>query len=151
MQEIKQTFKFPRILTIAFVIQFLVFILFCYKTNEVNNAWMLTSIFFFLIGAFLFFKFHLKIDDSGIKYSFFPFVKKTIKWNNITNCEINKISALYDFGGWGIRYSIKYGWGYIFCSGDVLTVYKTNGKRITFSIKDKQEIEKWIEKQNTKK
>ena len=91
-------------------------------------------------------KFNLEINESGINYSLFPFVKKRIEWNEINAYEINKISALGDFLGWGIRFSKKYGLSYIFNSDYGLTIVKQNGKKMTFSIKNQTEMGEWMKK-----
>jgi hypothetical protein len=146
MQEVKETFKFPKILAILFVVQFAFFIIY-FLNNEEDRTLLLFSIVIFVIGVILAFaKFHLYIGNNGISYSLFPFTSKVIQWKDVKNCEINKISALDDFSGWGIRYSKKYGWGYIFDSSYALSVFNTNGRRITFSIKDKKAIEKIVKK-----
>jgi len=46
----------------------------------------------------------LKIDESGIHYSYWPFAKnKTILWTSISKLYIRKYDALGEYGGWGYR------------------------------------------------
>ena len=73
------------------------------------------AIFIFsLIALFWFMRLKTEIDKSGIRMSFFPFVKKKVNWNEIKRVKI----VDYGFvGGWGIRLWTKYG-----------TVYNTKGK-----------------------
>jgi len=73
------------------------------------------AIFIFsLIALFWFMRLKTEIDESGIRMSFFPFVKKKVNWNEIKRVKI----VDYGFvGGWGIRLWTKYG-----------TVYNTKGK-----------------------
>ena len=65
-------------------------------------------------------------------------------WKDVKKIELVKLSALSDFLGWGIRYSKKYGWGYITNSEDGLFIDKPNGKKITISVKDKDALESFL-------
>lgn len=140
MQEIDETFNFPKFLSVLFIIQFVFFIIYSMNNKE-DSSLLWFSVVILLIGLFLILaKFNLKISKNGINYSIFPFVNKGIKWKDVKNYEINKISALNDFAGWGIRYSKKYGWGYIFNSNYALTILTEDRKKVTFSIQH-QDIE----------
>ncbi|MFT5725320.1 MAG: hypothetical protein ACI9JN_002445 [Bacteroidia bacterium] len=73
------------------------------------------SIFMFLI-AYMFLRVYLKTEVGwdGITFHFSPFFKKQILWNQIKSAEIVDYGFL---GGWGFRYSRKYG-----------TVYNVSGR-----------------------
>ena len=71
----------------------------------------------FTVALLLFFfvlKLQTKIDEQGIQMRFFPLSKKEISWDQIATIEVIDYGFV---GGWGIRYSAKYG-----------TVYNTKGK-----------------------
>ena len=57
-------------------------------------------LFFFLL------KLQTKIDDKGIEMHYILLSKKDIKWEQIENTKVIDYSFV---GGWGIRYSSKYG------------------------------------------
>lgn len=67
-----------------------------------------------------------------------------MSWEDVKKIELVKLSALSDFLGWGIRYSKKYGWGYITDSEYGLFIEKQNGKKVTISVKDKDTLESFL-------
>ncbi|GAB2778467.1 hypothetical protein GCM10027275_22330 [Rhabdobacter roseus] len=76
-------------------------------------------VFSFLIvaGVILlcyFMRLYTHFTAEGIFVRYFPFVKKLIPWNDIDSAEI----ITYNFVGYGIRFSLKYG-----------TVYNTSGNQ----------------------
>lgn len=87
----------------------------------------------------------VEINQNGIQYKMFPFVNKTIAWNEIEKYEIVNISPLADFLGWGFRYSSKYGWSYILDTQYAIAIQKTDGKKLALSVKDKQEVLNFLE------
>ena len=73
---------------------------------------------------------------------------KMLEWSSAQTIEIIKIDALSDFLGWGLRYSKKYGWGYILGNDYAIFVTLKNNKKYTFTIKDKDLIIAFLEKNN---
>ena len=47
------------------------------------------------------------IDDSGISIRFVPFDKRFIPWSDIDKAYVRTYSPLLEYGGWGIRFSLK--------------------------------------------
>lgn len=45
------------------------------------------------------------IDDTGIRYRYFPFQLKTvvIEWNELNDAYIREYNSFHEYGGWGIR------------------------------------------------
>src|SRR5690606_28434877 len=82
----------------------------------------------------------VQISPERIKYSMFPFVDRELPWSEIENYEVDSISPLGDFGGWGIRYSRKYGWSYIRDTNYVIAIKKKNRKKISLSINDREKL-----------
>ena len=72
-----------------------------------NTGMILLALFTAALLLFFFFlKLQTKIDDKGIQLNYFPLSKKDIKWEQIESTMVID----YGFaGGWGIRYSSKYG------------------------------------------
>ncbi len=62
----------------------------------------------FMIGVLILFltmRLSLRIDAEGIHYRFFPLHRKyrSIPWHAIADAHIRNYSALYEYGGWGIK------------------------------------------------
>lgn len=82
------------------------------------------------------------MDSVCFRYKLFPFHinYKKIDWKDLDVIHFSNISALSDLLGWGLRYSKKFGWAYIFNSDDVILLQLKNGKKIAITIKNKSEI-----------
>ena len=138
--QFRENSGFPNFITILFIIQF-VFFLFYWHKNQDDKYLLYFSIAIFLIGVFLAFaKMTLTMNDEWLTYSFslFPVVK--IRWKEVEHAEVLSISPIEDFAGWGIRYSAKYGWGYITNLDNGLFIRKTNGKKVVLSIKNRKAV-----------
>lgn len=102
---------------------------FNYEYLLILFAWAL--VYFLLLSA------HLKwsISKDSFEYSFFPFIrKKSIPKNSITQLEIIKINPILDFGGWGIRYSRKYGRAYTTSGRHVLHIEYGENKKLNLTV-----------------
>ena len=69
------------------------------------------SMLIFLLSAMFIFSLNLqtRIDEFGIHFKFWPIqsVKKNIPWSSIKRCYVRKYSPLKEYGGWGLRGSIR--------------------------------------------
>ena len=65
------------------------------------QLWIMFSVLLLLLSL----KLKVQINSHGIQYQMLPFHRKAryISWQEITACQILKINALKEFGGWGIR------------------------------------------------
>ena len=138
--EIKETSKMPSFILILFGIQLIVFLFLFIKSKNSD-----LEIFYILLPVTLILslsKMTVILNTKVFKYKLFPLHLnyKAFEWKEIKQIQISKIDALSDFAGWGLRYSKKYGWGYIFSSNDVILLTFKNDKKITITIKDKTEI-----------
>ncbi len=117
--------------------------LFFVWTQPLPSGVKLGIAFFILLINALLWTAHLKviIDEKGIKYQFFPFhfQSRQIAWAEIKTSVLRTYNALTEFGGWGLRYTLK-GTGYIMAGSKGLEVELKNGKKIIFSITKEQEI-----------
>lgn len=146
--QFKEKTGLPRFILVLFFFQFVFFILYT-LTNSDDKSLLYFSIGILLLGIFLaFFSLVVVIDKNKITYKLFPFINKSIDWNEVKEVEIVKISALSDFLGWGIRFSKKYGWGYITNTEYGLFIHKMNDKKIVLSIKNKDELIAFLETNN---
>ena len=101
-----------------------------------------------LLVGFLLFSMRqtIRIDEQGVHYQQKPFHRKfyTIPWTDIQNWKVVKINAFGDFGGWGIRKTMKKN-GYII-EGEFGLELKTSAKRLTvLSVKNKVATEQSME------
>ncbi len=146
--KVSEVTKTPRFILVLFFIQLFVFIFFLNKENKMD-----LEIFYILIPVTLlltlsFLKVVFKKDN--LEYQLFPIHIKPQKayWNEMENIKIVKIDAISDFLGWGLRYSRKYGWGYILGNDNAVFITFKNGKKITFTIKNKENIISFLKDNN---
>ena len=68
-----------------------------------------SGVFIVLLVILLFMNLKLKtrIDENGISYQFYPFHRsyKVISWNTISNSHIRNYDAIFEYGGWGMKYN----------------------------------------------
>jgi hypothetical protein len=99
---------------------------------------------FAILGLFVTMRLKTKIDQTEIRMSFNPFVKKRIKWTEIKKAEV----VNYGFvGGWGIRLSFKYGTVYNIKGNMGLAIELRNGKRFVIGTQKEKELGSIVEKQ----
>ena len=62
-----------------------------------------------VILLFMNLKLKTRIDENGIYYQFYPFHRyfKVISWNTISNSYIRNYDAIFEFGGWGIKFNFS--------------------------------------------
>ena len=100
-------------------------------------------IMFSLIGLFLIMKLKTSIDKNGINMHFFPFIKKSVDWQQIKNVKV----VNYGFvGGWGIRLWTKYGTVYNMKGNKGLTIELLNGKNFLIGTQKPKELTAMLEK-----
>ena len=96
---------------------------------------------FSLIALFWSIRLTTKIDKTGIKFQFFPFVNKEVLWNDVKSAKI----VNYGFvGGWGIRLGTKYGTVYNIKGKNGLAIEMNNGKKILIGTQKVTELNKFI-------
>lgn len=87
-----------------------------------------------------------EITEKGIayKFSFFHLRFHLIEWENISNCYVRQYKPIWEYGGWGLRYSFKNGKAYNTMGNDGLQIILKNGDRILIGTQKAQELEKVI-------
>ena len=100
-------------------------------------------IMFSLVGLFLIMKLKTSIDKNGINMHFFPFIKKSVDWQQIKNVKV----VNYGFvGGWGIRLWTKYGTVYNMKGNKGLAIELLNGKNFLIGTQKPKELTAMLEK-----
>jgi hypothetical protein len=87
-----------------------------FGSNPMSNLGIIifSGITYLIIGLFSLIKLKIEISETECKLKFFPFLSKTINWNEVVSAAV----VNYGFvGGWGIRKWTSYG-----------TVYNIKGK-----------------------
>lgn len=82
-----------------------------------------------------------EMDKQQIKLHFFPFIKKEIPWNEVSNFEI----VQYGFVGWGIRFSSQYGTVYNTQGNIGLALQLKSGKKILIGTQKRAELEGFLQ------
>ena len=87
-------------------------------------------------------KLNVEINKEEIHYRWFPFHFKTqhILWKNVLNAEVRKYSPLREYGGWGIKGSLK-NRAYNVDGNIGLQLVLLNGKRILIGTKQSDKLE----------
>ena len=99
-------------------------------------------IMFSLVGLFLIMKLKTSIDKNGINMHFFPFIKKSVDWQQIKNVKV----VNYGFvGGWGIRLWTKYGTVYNVKGDKGLEIVLKSGKKFLIGTQKETELSTIIE------
>ena len=113
--------------------------------NPISDISLLifSIIMFSLIGLFLIMKLKTSIDKNGINMHFFPFIKKSVDWQQIKNVKV----VNYGFvGGWGIRLWTKYGTVYNMKGNKGLAIELLNGKNFLIGTQKPEELTAMLEK-----
>jgi hypothetical protein len=101
----------------------------------------LSGLIIILFVGLLFLKLKLKtrVDEKGICYQFFPIhvSNKLITWDSISNCYIRKYNAIFEYGGWRIRFNFskKTGKAYTTKGTIGLQLELKNGKKLLIGTK----------------
>lgn len=137
----------------AIVIVSSLFIQFDIMSTENNQkASLLASIISILLAvlAFIWFRYiklNTIINEAGISVQFkgIPFCKKKISWPEIQKIEVIEYSPLYDYGGWGVRYSLAgKGWCYNVSGKIGISIMQSNGKPFLIGTQKSEEAQKII-------
>lgn len=106
-------------------------------SSEHFNYEYLLILFAWTLVYFLLLSVHLKwkLSKESFEYSFFPFIRtKSIPLNSVNGIEIIRINPILDFGGWGIRYSRKYGRAYTTSGRHVLHIEYGENKKLNLTV-----------------
>lgn len=106
------------------------------------------GVFIVLLVILLFLNLKLKtrIDEKGIQYQYKPlhFSYRLITWESISKCYVRKYNAIYEYGGWGIRFNFRKKKGKAFITkGNIgLQIELKNGRKILIGTQNKEELQR---------
>ncbi len=143
-QTFQETSRFPRFILILLVFHCIIMSFILTRMDEFSMIIVYITVPLLLLFIFSFLK--LNLNKNYFEYSFFPFTLKTkrIQWDEIQEVQIVKTDPIFDFGGWGVRLSKKYGTAYI-GNNEIIFLKLKNGKRRSFSIKNKEALVEFLD------
>lgn len=109
----------------------------------IEFSWPMTFIILIITAICILFyvlKLETNITKEEIRLRYFPFLKKTFKWNDIATAEIMQ----YGFVGYGIRFSLNYGTVYNVKGNKGLFITLKNGKKYLIGTQKPEEMKKTI-------
>ena len=117
--------------------------------NDFSLLWVFIALSFVCGIVFYVCRLRLNFTNDHLKYQFIPFnfTPKRIRWDEVETLEIKKARPLRNFLGWGVRYSKKYGWGYITNATYALFITSKN-KKIVISVKDRDSVLNFLKQNN---
>ncbi|MEN0005337.1 MAG: hypothetical protein AAF798_14390 [Bacteroidota bacterium] len=135
----------PAILVIWALVQQLVF-----GVNFGNNP--MSDMSLFLMAALVFglsgllWTANLKTEYTAkhLQYRFFPFHWKDqhLNWSEVKQATLLRYRPIKDYGGWGLRYSVKNGKAFNVSGSLGLRIETKGGKKILFGTQDPEAIRK---------
>jgi hypothetical protein len=95
-----------------------------------------------LFGLLWSIKLQWNLNNENFNFIYRPFIwkRKSYPMNEIETIEICKINPLLDFGGWGLRYSTKFGKAYTTHGNTVLRIHLKNQKILNFTAENTPEL-----------
>ena len=99
-------------------------------------------IIFALIALFFVARLDTEINDDEIRIHFYPFINRRVNWDDVESANVVKYGFL---GGWGIRFSTKYGTAYNIKGNRGLAIKLKNGKKILIGTQKEEELKKIVE------
>ena len=116
-QKFKQTLVFSILFSVILLMTTLFLVQYYFHQKVGNNPisnngyLIIITILIFICVLFYFTKLQTQISETGIAYKFLPFNLSFIEfgWDEIESICIRNYDPLLEFGGWGFRYSLKYG------------------------------------------
>lgn len=87
---------------------------------------------------FLFMRLDTRVDDRGISFKFFPFVKKEFVWSEISSARVVDYGFI---GGWGIRLFTSHGTVYNVKGSKGLAIELKDGKKFCLGTQRPEELQ----------
>lgn len=103
----------------------------------------------FVFAVFNFFKLKTRIDEKGIYYQYLPlhFSYRFLPWESISKCYVRNYNAIFEYGGWGLKFSFRKNKGKSFTvkSNVGLQLLLKNGKHLLIGTQKKEEIQRTLD------
>lgn len=126
-------------------------------SDPLSDTWLIVMSFFviplmiFLIWLFSVTKLTVQVDSEKISIRFYPMVKREVLLSDIDSFEIKEFNPIIDFGGWGLRYSIRWKTtGYIMKGKVGVHIHLKNRKNLLISSERASELYRVIKEAGAK-
>lgn len=126
-------------------------------SDPLSDTWLILVSFFviplmvFLIWLFSVTKLTVRVDNEKIFIRFYPMIKREVLISDIDSFEIKEFNPIIDFGGWGLRYSIRWKTtGYIMKGKVGVHIHLKNGKNLLISSERANELYRVIKEAGAK-
>ncbi len=115
-----------------------------------TNAIVLVVSVLFVIGLlalFFFARLTTKINNDVIEITYRPLMlkPKVFRWDEIDEAFVRKYNSLWEYGGWGIRYSWK-GRAYNTSGNKGLQLILKSGRKVLIGTQKPEELEAFLKK-----
>jgi len=116
-----------------------------FGNNPMSSAGVLLfALFIFaFIGMFLWTRLKTEIDSEIIKVNYVPFLSKSVDWKDVASANIVDYGFI---GGWGIRYTKKYGKVYNTSGSKGLAIELKNGDKFLIGTQQESELGDFLAK-----
>jgi len=97
---------------------------------------------FIVFVVFKVFRLDTQIDESGVSYRLAPIHRKMVlkKWEDIERAYVRQYKPIWEYGGWGMRYSLRNGDAYNVSGNMGLQLVMKNGKKILIGTQKPDEV-----------
>ena len=116
-------------------------------SDPLSDTWLIILSFIviplmiFLIWLFYVMTLTVKVDSEKIFIRFYPIMKREVLVSDISTFEKKEFNPIIDFGGWGLRYSIRWKTtGYIMKGKVGVHIHLKNGKNLLISSERANEL-----------
>jgi len=114
--------------------------------SEILEAFIGLIIILLVSLLFANLKLKTRIDEKGIQYQYYPlqFSYKLIKWSEISKCYIRNYDAIFEYGGWGMKFSFRKKRGKSFTvKGNIgLQIELKTGHKVLIGTQQKGELQR---------
>ncbi|MBI1389891.1 MAG: hypothetical protein GC154_15735 [bacterium] len=88
-----------------------------------------------------------EVRKDGLYIQFFPlqFSTKEISTHRLTRCEARTYSPIWEYGGWGIRFTFRNGTAYNVSGNEGVQLEYEDGKKILIGSQDAKKLQKAIQ------
>ncbi|MGE5363218.1 MAG: hypothetical protein ACM3SM_03740 [Bacteroidota bacterium] len=118
-----------------------------------DMIWMvliITAIILIILYLLLRVKLTVTVSDKNLHIRYFPLVNRSIELDEILSCKAVRYKPLREYGGWGIRFSIRgRGMAYTVSGNMGVDIVLKNGKRILIGSARSEELCRAIQKKNS--
>ena len=90
---------------------------------------------------FAVFRMRVTVHPDRVRIRMIPFGGKTIAAADITKCYAREYRPIREYGGWGIRYSMRHGWAYNVSGKQGVQLELGSGKKVLIGTQEPRQLE----------